>query len=245
MHAIIPLTGKRAVAGIIAVIAVTLLVESAGPRMRPVSAQLNPEEPPVAHTLIVTKRLVDANDAPVAGDLAGYQFVLTGGPGCTGLFTTNAAGTATLAFTPRAGTTCTVNEIAAPNRGQLVRFEPGNAVRIPGVFASVTLTSTTITAVNRVTAAPGGVTRSDALVAGCNNLALLYAAGTPLATVAAAVAPAGTLVSIFRFDAAANRFLGFAPGVPEFVNDYRTVGGRFEAVFFCMRAAGTLTQPAT
>lgn len=231
--------------------AVILLTESGGGRATPALAGVgNPEQPMVEHTIVVTKRLVDANGAPAAGDLSGYQFLLTGSPGCTGTMTTPVGGTVSLRVLAQAGGTCTITEaaVAGAGRGQFVRFEPENTIRIPTIFASVTNTVTTVTAINRVTAAPGGTpsgaTRNDALVAGCNNLALLFAAGTPLTQVAAAVTPAGSLGSIFRYDNARGVFAGFAPGVPEFVNDYRTVGARFEAVFLCMRSAGTLTQPA-
>ena len=50
-------------------------------------------------------------------------------------------------------------------------------------------------------------------------------------------------MSIFHLDAASRRFLGYSPAVPEFANDYATVGARLETVFICVGSAGTLTQP--
>jgi hypothetical protein len=90
---------------------------------------------------------------------------------------------------------------------------------------------------------PAGPTRSDRLIAGCNNVALTFPAGTPLRTVAAGVSESAGLLSIFRLNPATARFLGFAAAAPDFANDYTTVGARLEAVFICVRAPGTLTQP--
>ena len=81
------------------------------------------------------------------------------------------------------------------------------------------------------------------LVAGCTNVTLTWPAGTSLSTVAAAITPAGALLSIFRFDAQSGRFRGFSPMAPAFANDYTMVTSALEPVFVCMSAAGTLTGP--
>jgi len=81
------------------------------------------------------------------------------------------------------------------------------------------------------------------LVAGCNEVRLTWPVGTPLGIVAAAVAPLGTMESIFKFDPARGRFRGYSPAVPIFLDDYTTVEARLEAVFICTREAGTFTRP--
>jgi hypothetical protein len=87
-------------------------------------------------------------------------------------------------------------------------------------------------------------TEAVTLPSGCSNQTLTWPVGTPVSTVAAAVTPADALISIFRLDATARRFLGFAPGAPDFANDYTTITSSLEPVFFCMRAVGTLARPA-
>ena len=89
-----------------------------------------------------------------------------------------------------------------------------------------------------------GRTETVPLAAGCNNVTLTWAPGTPLNTIAANVAPTGALVSNFRLDPSQGRFIGYSPTAPDFANDYRVVGVRLETVFICTNAAGTLTRPA-
>jgi hypothetical protein len=85
-------------------------------------------------------------------------------------------------------------------------------------------------------------TETVQLFVGCNNVSLTWPSGTTTETVAAAVAPAGALVAIWRFEAAQTRFLGFSPQFPQ-ASDLRTVN-RLDAVFLCVNAAGTLGRPA-
>lgn len=94
------------------------------------------------------------------------------------------------------------------------------------------------------TAAPASAQEVVPLVAGCSNVSLTDPPGTALRAVVAAVQPAGIVIGIFRYEAASGRFLGFAPGAPEFANDYLQVGTRPEAVFLCVSSAGTLSRPS-
>ena len=133
------------------------------------------------------------------------------------------------------------------------RVDPAT-IRCTNVFAPagqfVTITASraaTPTSTATATATPTPTPRAMEqvpLAAGCNNVALTWPAGTPLSTVAGSVAPAGALESIFRYDAAANRYFGYSPAAPAFVNDYTTVMSSLEPVFICMRAPGTLSRPA-
>jgi plastocyanin len=90
------------------------------------------------------------------------------------------------------------------------------------------------------TPAPGQVERVD-LFAGCNNVSLTWPDGTPAATVAAAVTPPNALQAIWRFDNSTQTFRAFSPQFPQ-ASDLTTVN-RFDAVFICMNAAGTLMRP--
>lgn len=87
-------------------------------------------------------------------------------------------------------------------------------------------------------------TESVPLLPGCNNVTLTWPIGTSVSVVASAVSPNASLLSIFRSDPTQGRFLGFNPDVPEFANDYTTVGTNLETIFICISTAGTFTRPA-
>ncbi len=91
------------------------------------------------------------------------------------------------------------------------------------------------------TATSAQTTRTEPLFATCNNVALTHPAGTRLADVAAGIT--GEVRSIFRYDNAQMRFVGWAPGAPDFAVDYPTVSRQLEPVFICMNTAGQLVQP--
>jgi uncharacterized protein YkwD len=103
---------------------------------------------------------------------------------------------------------------------------------VAAVFLSVSVRS------GSVRAQDGGPL---ALAAGCNNVTLTWPTGTPLATVAGAITPAGSLLAIWKFDNSTQRFVGFSaiPGAP---NDLREAGS-LDAVFVCVTAAGSLARP--
>lgn len=90
-------------------------------------------------------------------------------------------------------------------------------------------------------AAAGPQTETVQLLYGCNNVALTWPTGTPAATVAAAVAPASVLVSMWRFESAGQRFQGFAPSAPQ-ASDLPPVR-RLDPAFVCVSKAATLTRP--
>lgn len=80
------------------------------------------------------------------------------------------------------------------------------------------------------------------LTVGCNNVTLTWPTGTPADEVAAAVSPTAAVVAIWRFDAATQRFAGFAPGFAS-ISDLNGVG-RLDAVFVCVGQAATLSRPS-
>jgi sugar lactone lactonase YvrE len=213
-------------------------------------------------TINITKTIVDAGGSVVAGaDRSGFVFgfgLVAGSTVRSPDFTpaTAAAGTASMTLAPgtyrlfeqaRAG--CTVRDVLIDG----APF-PGANIDVMTLMSNVEFTiragqTVAIRVNNTCGAATGmgmmaaGPTRSDRLVAGCNNLALTFPPGTPLRTVAQSVSAGAQLTSIFRLDAASRRFLGFSLAAPDFANDYTMVGSRLEAVFICVGAAGTLTQP--
>lgn len=77
---------------------------------------------------------------------------------------------------------------------------------------------------------------------GCTNLVSTWTDGTPIATIAAAIAPADALIAIWSLDAAAGRFVGWAPnaGATGEASEVR----RLTTLFVCVRSNATLTRPA-
>jgi hypothetical protein len=90
--------------------------------------------------------------------------------------------------------------------------------------------------------APGA---TKALYEGCNNIALTFPDRTPVGhthpgwtppqTVVNAIEPSSALQSIWRHDAAQNRFQGFSVAAPE-VSDLLTVNF-LDAVWICVTAS--------
>jgi CSLREA domain-containing protein len=86
-----------------------------------------------------------------------------------------------------------------------------------------------------------GPMESVTLVAGCNPVASTYPDNTPIATIGGAVSPSTNLISIWWFDAANGRWLGYSP---QFVAESDlTAVDRLEAIFICVSAASTWSRP--
>jgi hypothetical protein len=79
-----------------------------------------------------------------------------------------------------------------------------------------------------------------ALTSGCNNVAMTWAAGTPVSTVASAVS--GALDAIWRWDGARNVYLGYSQASAA-VSDYTTISAKFEPAFVCVKSSGSITRP--
>jgi hypothetical protein len=82
------------------------------------------------------------------------------------------------------------------------------------------------------------------LAATCNNVALTWPGGTSISTIAAAVTPASAIESIWKQTVVGDNldFIAWSP-LPEAPNDYTATSMQLEAVFICMRSAGTLERP--
>jgi hypothetical protein len=205
---------------------------------------------PVTFTIIITNQ----SDAPVTVALQRASWLYT-------LTVSNESGgvvwewpTAVLAI----GGTCTFgphqqfvesvvwsHQFFPPVDGQ--RALPGRytvTARVVGVadVARAAFTISDGTASPTPTATP---TRTEvvALFPGCNNISLTWPVGTALRTVVENIVSTGALRSVFRYDNASGQFFGFSPSAPDFVNDYTAITARFEPVFVCIDAPGTLTRP--
>ena len=84
--------------------------------------------------------------------------------------------------------------------------------------------------------------RTVTLVVGCNPVAITYDDGTTITTVGQGVEPAGSLVSIWKYLPAENRWIGYSAGAPAAVSDLQTVE-RLDALFVCVNAAATISMP--
>jgi hypothetical protein len=92
--------------------------------------------------------------------------------------------------------------------------------------------------------APNSASAQEAvpLVVGCNPVAFTWDDGTAITTAAATVQPDGSLVSIWKYLPAENRWIGYSAGAPAAVSDLQTVE-RLDAAFVCVNAAATITRP--
>jgi len=193
-------------------------------------------------TVVITKSIVDANGNAAAGTRSGFVFTISCGSGASassGQGTSDGNGVATITNVPAGN--CTISEASATGFS-LYSIIPSNVTSDIGNGGTINVTAgqtLNVAVRNTQSQAP---TEAISLVAGCNNVTLTWAAGTPTTTVAAAITPAGSLETIWRFDAGQNRFFGFSP-IPNAPNDYTAVGARLEAVFICVRQAATLNRP--
>jgi hypothetical protein len=108
---------------------------------------------------------------------------------------------------------------------------------LPGLVAAVLLLAAVVAP--RLASAQ----RSVNLVVGCNPVALTYPDGTAITTVAAGVAPAGSLDTIWKYLPAEGRWLGYMASAPPEVSDLQTVQ-RLDAVFVCVNVVATITMPS-
>lgn len=77
----------------------------------------------------------------------------------------------------------------------------------------------------------------------CNPVASTYADDTPIATIAGAVSPSSILISIWWFDTATSRWLGYDPLNPSNPPSDLTNVDRLQAIFICTSSAGTWSRP--
>lgn len=117
--------------------------------------------------------------------------------------------------------------VGQPDATDLANTAAASAIAVPDAATDLALSA--------------GGTLTVKLAAGCNLVALTFPDGTSAETVAAAIAPAGT-VAIWRYDAAAAKYAGYS-NLAGAQNDLKTVA-HLDAVWICLGAAATLTEPA-
>jgi hypothetical protein len=197
---------------------------------------------PATGTVRIVKEIVDPNGVVIPGaNRQGFEFTVQCGPQFSSTVVSNFDGRAEVLNVP-AGT-CTIAEAVRPG------FQLVSITIITPVMLEITPTPTftvvaggvvEIRVRNRMGAPPPPPGEVVVLAPGCNNLSLTWPNGTPTTMVAASIT--GPLVAIWRFDAIAQRFVGFSP-IPNAPNDLVVVN-RLDAVFICMNGPGQITRPA-
>jgi hypothetical protein len=194
-------------------------------------------------TVQFTKQVVDVNNNPISSaSRAGFTFTVTCGT-TTLTGTTDATGTATIANVP--GGSCQINE-TVPSGFTFVSAQVGTNTPITTNPFTFTLTAgqpVTFNVINRQGQA-GGQTEAIPLIAGCNNVALTWPAGTQVGVVAAAVTPASAVDAIWRQIPVGGTlaFQAWSP-VPNAPNDFTATTIRPEAAWICVRTPATLNRP--
>ena len=136
--------------------------------------------------------------------------------------------------TPTASNTATPTRTGTPPTSTPTPTRTGTpATSTPTPTRSPTATPTTT-----------GTTQTVTLIGGiCNPLASTYADGTPIATISGAVSPSGILISIWWFDTATIRWLGYDPLNPANPPSDLTLVDRLDAIFICVSTAGDWSRP--
>jgi hypothetical protein len=197
-------------------------------------------------------QLVDQNGQPTSGNLAGFSFTLTpqGGSGPASTSTTTSSGTATANLAPGV---YAVTE-SPPTGASLLSYTINGVSTQAGQFTVGLSQTTTVVAINRVTAATsvgtGGATggRTGNLPAGCDNVASTFPDGTAGSAIAAAISPASSLTSIWKWDNASQTFhsVYFPPSSSgaQAPADIAAVN-RLDPLFVCVSAPATFNEPST
>jgi len=192
--------------------------------------------------------LVDQNGQQVSGNLGGYSFELTPqtGSGTPTISVTSSSGIATSNLTPGA---YAIGEV--PMSGATLLSYMINGVSTQTGQFTVGLSQTTsIIAINRssgvaIVGGPGG--RASNLQTGCDNLVSTFPDGTAGAVIAAAVLPAASVVSIWKFDNSSQSYHSvYFPPSPTGGQPPVDLSGlnRLDAFFICVSSPSTLSEPS-
>ena len=176
----------------------------------------------------------------------GCTFANPGGGTATATATT--AGLSTSEFSLPAGIPPGVvptNTPVATNTPAATDTPTPTASNTPTPTVTGTPPTSTPTPTPTPTATPAtGTMVTVTLIGGiCNPLASTYADDTAIATISGAVTPSGILISIWWFDTATIRWLGYDPLYPSNPPSDLTVVDRLEAVFICVSTAGDWSRP--
>lgn len=103
-------------------------------------------------------------------------------------------------------------------------------------------TGAVVTATTTVAITGTGGLRTVSLVPGCNNVSSTFPDNTPTGTLINGISPQSALISVWRLaDPAAGRYRGYFPGATQ-ASDLPTIN-RLDAIFICVTAAATLSEP--
>lgn len=108
------------------------------------------------------------------------------------------------------------------------------------VLTATDSTGVAVSASTQATVQAGA--RKINLLSGCTNVASTFPDATSTGSIAQAVSPSSAVLSIWEFDPAAGRFHGYLPGATQ-ASDLPTVN-RLDAIFICVNAAATFTEPS-
>jgi hypothetical protein len=197
--------------------------------------------------LSIQLQLVDQNGQAVGGNLSGFSFTLTpqAGSGLPTTSTTSSTGIATANLAPGA---YAITEAVNPG-ATLLSYTINGVATQTGQFTVGLSQTTLIIAVNRAasTATPvGGAGRSSNLQTGCDNAVNTNPDGTSGAAIAAAVVPASSVVSIWKFDNSSQGFRSvyFAPAPNGSQAPVDLPGlNRLDPFFICVSAPASLSEP--
>jgi hypothetical protein len=192
----------------------------------------------------VQVQVVDQNGQPLSGaSLSGYTFTFSGQSGSPMTVSSPASGQASVNLPAGA---YTITESAAPG-ATLVNYLINGVPTQSGQFTVGLGQTTMIVATNRLISQNLSVgLRVISLSVGCNNVVNTYPDGATGTVFASAVIPAPSVISIWRFDNAAQAFRavyfassgsGIAPPVEV------SALSRLDPIFVCVDAPATLNEP--
>ncbi len=213
-------------------------------------------------TLTVTDSSGQSSSATTAATINGGTSGGGSGSGTTGSSTANGvtantggpytgSGGTAIAFNTTATTTnanasivsCVLsfgdNSTSAPCQGASHVYNANGTytavITVTDSTGAVVAASTTVTVT--------GSNRTVTLVVGCSNVSSTFADGTPTGTIANAVSPQSTVLSIWKLaDPATARYRGYFPGATQ-ASDLPTLN-RLDAIFICVNAVATLSEPS-
>lgn len=166
-----------------------------------------------------------------------------GSPGAT--ITFNGTATTTNAGASITSYTWNFGDNSTPGTGQSTTHTYASA---GNYTLTLTVTDSTgvavaATAIVAIGGSGGSSTpRTIQLVTGCNNVSLTFPDNTPTGTVGNGVTPSAALLSVWKLvDPATSKYKAFFPGATQ-ASDLPTVN-RLDAVFICVNASATFTEP--
>lgn len=197
--------------------------------------------------ITIQVQLVDENGQAVTGaNLSSFSFTLTSQSSAAPAPTTVSSSSSGQASTSLTAGPYTISESAAPG-ASLVNYTINGVPTQTGQFTVGLGQSITIVATNRAPSPNlNGGLRSITLSAGCNNVASTYPDGTTGQTLASGISPSTGVAAVWRFDNTSQTyksvyFPALGAGGPPPVDV--SALSRFDAIWICVTAPATLSEP--